>query len=174
MFNINDYIIYGGNGVCKVTNIGKIDTTRSSNDKLYYTLQPIYDSGKILTPVDNEKVVMRKLVNRTEIEDIIKENINEDVCWLDDNKERDQLFKHMISEFDCRQFMKIIKIILMRKKQCSAEGKKIPLADERYLKKAQDYLFGEFSVVLDIPKEDVNSYIKNAIRDYKKELNNLK
>ena len=62
MFKINDYIVYGDNGICKVVDIG-IPSISCNKNRVYYTLEPIYESGKIYTPVDNNHIIMRKLIN---------------------------------------------------------------------------------------------------------------
>jgi CarD family transcriptional regulator len=45
------------------------------------------------------------------------------------------------------------------------DKKKLGAIDERFKKKAEELLFGEFAVVLDIPKEDVRSYISNKVQE---------
>ena len=38
MFSVGDYVVYGSNGVCKVTEIGPMDLPGVSKDKLFYTM----------------------------------------------------------------------------------------------------------------------------------------
>ena len=52
MFEVGDLIIYGYQGVCRVDSIGQSDISGVPSDKLYYTLVPLYGSGKIMIPVD--------------------------------------------------------------------------------------------------------------------------
>ncbi len=163
MFKINDYIIYGGNGVCKVVDIGIPNLYRSGEKKEYYTLEPLYENGKIFTPVDNDKVVMRKIISKEEVDKLIRGINKLNVEWIQDNKEREVKFKEMYSKFSCSDFLRLIKIILERKKICAAEGKKLSIMDDRYLKKAKEYIDNEFAVALNIPKDMVNKYIKNSI-----------
>ena len=67
MFNVGDFIIYGSNGVCKVTNVGPMKMSGIPKDKMYYTMVPCYiRDSEIFTPVDNERVVMRKVMSREE------------------------------------------------------------------------------------------------------------
>ena len=64
MFKVNDYIIYGNFGVCQVTDIG---VREEEDNKLFYTLVPCNMAGStILTPVDNEHVVMRAIMTKEE------------------------------------------------------------------------------------------------------------
>ena len=38
------------------------------------------------------------------------------------------------------------------------------VSDTNYLKKAQEYLWGELAIALNIPKDTVNSYIENRLK----------
>ena len=37
MFKTGDYIVYGNSGVCKVENVGVIDSPIAEKDEIYYT-----------------------------------------------------------------------------------------------------------------------------------------
>ena len=56
MFQINDYVMHGGNGVCQVAEIGSIDLPGVNKDKMYYTLRPLFGRGNMIyTPTESEK-----------------------------------------------------------------------------------------------------------------------
>ena len=164
MFKINEYVIYGGNGVCKVTDIGVPEISRFDCEREYYTLVPVYETGKIFAPVDNTKVVMRKVLTREEADDLINNISSVEVKWVENMKDRELEFKSISRDYDCEGFVKIIKTIIERKKKCSSDGKKMSASDTNYLKKAQEYLWGELAIVLNIPKDTVNSYIENRLK----------
>ncbi len=164
MFNIDDYVIYGGNGVCKVIDIGIPDIRSFDSDKEYYTLEPVYENGKIFAPVDNNKVVMRKVITKEEADNLINSIPTVEVNWVEDMKDRDSQFKDIIRNYDCRGFIKIIKTIIERKKKCTSDGKKLSVSDANYLKRAQEYLCGELAIALNIPKDMVDGYIKNRLK----------
>ena len=42
MFKEGDFIIYGSNGVCQVEHIGSMELQGVPDDKMYYTLVPVY------------------------------------------------------------------------------------------------------------------------------------
>ena len=164
MFKINDYVIYGGNGVCKVVDVGVPEISRLDGKKEYYTLEPVYESGKIFTPVDNDKVVMRRIISKEEADELINSIPSMKVEWVEDMKDRENKFKDIIHNYDCIGFIKIIKTIIERKKQCASDGKKISSNDKNYLKRAQEYLCGELAIALNIPKDKVDSYIDNRLK----------
>ena len=74
MFAIEDYIIYGNHGVCKVENIGTVSLPMADKDKIYYTLRPVYmNEAVVYAPVENPKSVMRSILSKEEAEQLILE-----------------------------------------------------------------------------------------------------
>ncbi|MGN0709116.1 MAG: CarD family transcriptional regulator, partial [Anaerovoracaceae bacterium] len=71
MFSIGDLIVYGGTGVCRVENITKPNFNEFDRDELYYVLQPLYQTGTIYAPVDNDKVFMRKVITKERANELI-------------------------------------------------------------------------------------------------------
>lgn len=160
MFEIGDFIICGNNGVCVVDKIGTLDTPGISKDRLYYTLLPYYvKGGVIFTPVDNEKVIMRPVLTKEEVLEIINDIPNIDNLWLPDDKKRELEYKEAIRKSDCRELIKIIKTIYLRKQSRIAEGKKVTAADEKYSRIAEDNLYGELAISLGMSKEEAKEYM---------------
>ena len=71
MYQIGDIIVYGGEGVCRVEEIGVPKISGVNKQRQYYTLAPLYREGKVFTPVDT-KVFMRPVVTRDEALELIK------------------------------------------------------------------------------------------------------
>ena len=85
MFEIGEYIIYGNTGVCKVGEVTKMKAPGTKDDKLYYSLEPVYDKGcRLFTPVDNEKVKMRPVLTREEADALIEHIQEIDTLWVKD------------------------------------------------------------------------------------------
>ena len=67
MYEIGEYIVYGNAGVCKVVETVKMPVPGTKDDKLYYTLDPVYDKGcRLFVPVDSQKVKMRPILTKKE------------------------------------------------------------------------------------------------------------
>ena len=61
MFNVNDTIMYGSQGVCRILDIR--EESFSGAPKLYYVLEPVYDSNStIYFSVDSDKISLLKLL----------------------------------------------------------------------------------------------------------------
>ena len=56
MFRKGEYVIYGNNGICCIEEIGvPRDTPLGDSGKEYYTLAPVFSSGKIYAPLDTHR-----------------------------------------------------------------------------------------------------------------------
>lgn len=162
MFNVGDYIIYGSSGVCQVTSIGKLSI--SDDDKLYYTLVPVYSKAStVYTPIDNEKVVMRSVITKEEAEKLVDEINMIETIWVDDEKKREETYKKALRTNECTEWVKIIRTSYLRIQDRKSNGKKVISSDEKYLKAAEEYLYGELSIALGMDKEKVHQYIAEKV-----------
>ncbi len=166
MFEVGDYIIYGNNGVCRVVEIGPIQLNYSKNDKLYYTLEPIYEKGsKVYTPVGNKKVLMRQVNTKDEALDLIDNipNIEFDKDLV--VKEREQQIKESLKSIDSEEWIRVLKTLHHIKRERHADGKNLTSSDEKYMQTAQDCLFGELSISLDMPIDEIEDFIIRRIKE---------
>ena len=127
-------------------------------------LEPVFEKAStIYTPVDNEKIVMRRIMNREEAEKLIAQIEEIDTMWIQEEKRREQTYKEAIRTYDSRSLVQIIKTLYKRKRSRINEGKKVLSSDEQYLHKAEELLYSEMSLALSIPKDEVESYIAKAV-----------
>lgn len=164
MFKVGEYVVYGMNGVCRVEDVSPMSLSGVDSDRLYYTLLPLYTKGsRVYTPVDNKKVVMRRVITKAEVGALIdgwKETV---FIEAENDKNREAAYKEALRSCDCKEWIRIIHTATRRKQERLAQGKKMSACDERYLKLAQDSLFGEFAVSLEIEKSEVESYLEHRL-----------
>lgn len=166
MFKIGDYVAHYKEGICEVTNIGKLDMSCSDKNKEYYTLKPLYNQGGTLyTPVSNEKKQIRDVISREEAEALIEEMPKIETIWVADEKRREVFYKEALLKNECREWIAIIKTSYFRKMKRLASGKKSINVDEKYLNIAEKFLYGELAAALGMKKEEVKSYITEHIKE---------
>ena len=71
MFQIGSTVMHPTAGVCTITDLRK--EKFSGSWELYYCLQPVFDSAnnRIYVPVNSEKVVLRQLISKAQINEIL-------------------------------------------------------------------------------------------------------
>lgn len=168
MFEKGQLIMCGGHGVCRVVNITGNPVDRRDKVRKYYVLEPLFEKAStIYTPVDNDKVIMRRVMTKEEAEELTRRVTEIDTVWVQEEKNREQMYKEAIRTYDCRSLVQIIKTLYLRKQNRIQEGKKVLSSDEQYLRKAEELLYSEMSVALSIPREEVEAYIKDVVRSQK-------
>ena len=165
MFNKGEYVIYGNAGVCEIIDISTLDIHGAPKDKLYYILKPVnQNKSKVFTPVDNTKVVIRKLISKEDIEALIGDIPNIQELLVKDEKLREKTYKDCIRSCQCRNLLSLIKTIYYRKEERLHQGKKLSATDEKYFKLAQDNLNTEFAIFLKLPLDEMEDYILNKVQ----------
>ena len=166
MFKIGDYVAHYKEGVCEVMSIGKLDISCSDKQKEYYTLRPLYDAGGTLyTPVDNEKMQIREVISGEEAQALINDMSNIETIGVTDEKRREVFYREALFRNQCRDWISIIKTSYTRKMKRIASGKKVINVDDKYLNIAEKFLYGEFAVALNMPKDKVRGYITSYLKE---------
>lgn len=164
MFSKNDYVIYGSMSVCKILDIVEEENIYIGR-KSYYVIQPVYsDKNTIIkVPTDNKKVLMRHLLSEKEVLSIIKSIPNLDVLKIENDRQRSEHFKSVIKNSECEELAQLVKSITLIEQEKLSIGKKISKTDEDFKKTAEKLIDEEFATVLNIPVQDVPSFILNNI-----------
>ena len=164
MFEKDQLIMCGGHGVCRVVSITDNPVDRRDKVRKYYVLEPLFEKAStIYTPVDNDKVIMRRVMTKEEAEELTKRVTEIDTVWSQEETNREQMYKEALRTYDCRSLVQVIKTLYIRKQNRIQEGKKVLSSDEQYLRKAEELLYSEMSVALSIPREEVETYIKDVV-----------
>lgn len=156
MFQVNEVIVYGKHGVCKIIAKGKIDMPMIDKNKEYYTLMPCKEKATIVyAPVENNKTIMRYVLTLEEVNNLLKEVPNLQEIPIENEREREICYKETLGSCDCRELIRIIKTLYLRKQARLESGKKTTAVDERYFYLAEDQLYGELSFVLGKTKDEI-------------------
>lgn len=165
MFSVNDTVLYGIYGVCRIENIveNKID------GKLvpYYELKPSRDErSTVFVPINNEKLTarMKTILSVDEIHELIRNMPGQDTVWIDSDSERRETYKQIISRGDRSEVIQLIKTLYLRRKLQNEDGKKLRAMDEEFLKGAEKLLYEEFAHVLNLQVKEVGPFIKNELK----------
>ena len=124
---------------------------------MYYTLTPLFGSGTVYTPVDT-KVFMRPVITGEEAQDLIRRMPEIEPCCCSGTDQR-ALSEH----YQCESLVKIIKAVYLKAQQAAAKGKKLGKTDQQFMKRAEELLYEELSLALDMPKDQVKDHILQTL-----------
>lgn len=168
MYQVDELIVYGNHGVCRVEDVGTLTISAVDPNRTYYTLRPAYQSAAVVyAPVENNRTVMRAILTKEQADALIDAIPDLDAVWISNEREREAQYKAALRTCDCRELVRIIKTLYQRKTARIQSGKKVTIVDERYFRQAEEQLYGELAIALDMPKDEVGDYI--ALQITKKE-----
>lgn len=163
MYEVGSLILYGRTGVCRVEEIK--ENTVSGECRLCYVLKPLYQTCNITVAVDNTKVFSRPIISRDEAHSLI-DAMPEIKAEPYHNRNITQLREHYKSWLESHECVRIVEMTKsLYAKRCEAEKqkRKFGAVDERFLKEAEELLFGELAAALDIEKNAVLDYINSRL-----------
>lgn len=165
MFQVNDYVVYGKNGVCKIDDICMQPFDGADKNIKYYVLKPVNTKGgTIYTPVENNKVAMRNIMTKDEAMDLIHKVPVMDPISVDNEKYRETYYRNSMLTGDSEELIKVIKTIFLRKQKNIEAGKKMSATDEKYLRQAEESLYGELAYTFKLSEDEVKDYFIKQVK----------
>lgn len=163
MYQINDMVLYGVEGVCKIT--GKMVRRFGKEPVEYYVLESCDQHTTTYVPTDNEALVskMRRLLSADEINKIIEGMPSEETIWIEDSSARATRYAEILAGEDRREIVRLIKTLYLHKQSLKEQKRKMHISDERFLRDAEKRLYEEFGQVLGIGSDQVLAHIVQLI-----------
>lgn len=158
MYKIGEKIIYGKTGVCVVESIE--EKTVPGGKRPYYTLKPMYQQNNVIyAPADSDKIFMRPLISRENVERLV-----ESVPAIRDSV----LAGNTVAEdADCRTCEELLHLavgIYEKRREARKLKRKLGYTYEKRLHNAEQILFGELAAVLEIEPESVPEVLFASVR----------
>lgn len=165
MYNVGDLVLYGSTGVCKIMEIAQRKRADTDEAALYYRLKPLYQECVIYAPVDSDKIFIRPIISREEADGLIDSIPNIEVEMYH-NPVVNELTRHYdesLKTFDCANLVELTMSIYAKKRYAESQKRKFGTVDEKFMRKAEDLLFGELAAALNIPRDSVQDYISERL-----------
>ncbi len=164
-YAIGEKIIYSQSGICQVEDITENEFYGEKTE--YYVLRPLYDAGSLVyVPTDNEKLVsrIRSAMTADEVNRIISYMPNAENIWIDNDNQRKEAFSEILLENKPRRLTELIRTLRARREEQTLKKKRLHIADEHILERAQRILGDEISYVLGVDRANVDNFIEERIR----------
>lgn len=169
MIQVNDTVLYGVHGVCKVADT--VTRTVGGKNVDYYILKPVFDgSSTVYVPMENQALTakLKRILSAAEIYEMIRSMPEEDLLWVENENERRQLFQEILVSGDRAQLVRLIKTLYARQQKRLEQKKNLLMSDEKFMKDAERILYEEFAYVLKIDRDQVLPFIMQQIEVEKK------
>lgn len=165
MFSIGDRVVYGQIGVCTILDIAVPDFLKQGEARKYYILEPENQKGNIYTPVD-AKVFMRPLLTKDEAEQLIDliPSIQAEAYHSTSLQELTTHYAAALHSHDCADLIELIMSIYAKKQYRQKNNQKIGAVDEGFMKRAEELLYSELSIALEMPRDSLPTYIAARVK----------
>ena len=164
MYEINDVVVYGTEGICTITDIAMLKFGGEKSE--YYILSPVTKAeNTVYVPKNNEKVLsrMRKIITKKEAEQLIDSIPAEPMDWIANDRERQSAFKNILLCGKPEEVLTMISSLYTKQTEQLAAGKKLHASDERFLRDAERMLFNEIGYALGLTSSEVLSIVLKRI-----------
>jgi len=162
MFAVNDTVMYGQSGICKITEI--CDKKFGRETHKYYVLHPIYgDNTVIYCPVDSERVPMRRLLREEDVVSLIREMPAQQGEWIENDALRKESQAEVLRSGDHRALIALIKTLYQKRRETENCGKRFHRADADAMEQAENILYQEFAEALGIAPNEVGPFIVKSL-----------
>ena len=87
--------------------------------------------------------------------------------WTGDERAREQRYREALQSMDCKDWIKVIKTLYLRKMERVNDGKKMTATDHHYMELAENKLYQELGHALGIEPKRMVEYITERIEGEK-------
>ena len=164
MFSVNEYVIYGIYGVCKIIDI--VEREICGRRGKFYVLKPVFeDKATVYIPVSNPELTakMRRILSAEEIHKLIRNISSTKIVWIENEQDRKKEYSRILSGGDRSELILMIKSIYTHRQELLERKKKLHICDENFMKDAEKILYEEFAHVLNIKRSQVVPFIAEQI-----------
>ena len=159
-FKIGDMVLTVANGICCISDEVEMDMSGSGMKK-YYILIPENDKAtKLFIPVESAHERIRLAMTRDEALQILEHVEEFDQLIIENEKEREKIYKEALRSSDPLLLIASIKNIIARIKEREAEGKKSTVIDDKYFKLTMHKLHAEIAYALGCSENEITEMMK--------------
>lgn len=167
VFIKGEYVVSGSKGVCVVEDVTTLNISGVDKEREYYILKPVYMAGStVYVPVDTAEESMRRVLEREEALQLIHGIREIPLITTVNDKLLEQEYRTCMKANRCEELIKVIKTIYLRKQKRLAAGRKVTAVDTKYFRIAEENLYGELVISLDMSRGDVERYITEVLDEH--------
>jgi|GEM_PF-903950 len=158
MYKKGEYVVHK-HTVCKIT---AIKPHYRYNDS-YYIMVPVDDATvEIAVPVKDEAGSLRQVMSRKEAEALIRKIPKIEVIANQDRTLENE-YRSLMNSDNVEDLVKVIKTTYARNDARSKTGRHAGEKDSAYFKRAEQSLYSELAVSLEMSYEQANAYVARKV-----------
>ena len=164
MFQVNDHVFYGVNGVCVIDDVCTEPFEGAPKDVLYYVLHTISEPRQIIfNPVNNEKVPMRHVMTKDDAASFFSLLPTLSPLAGNSAKELRDAYIRSIKSGDPTEWGRVMCTYRTRLRLADAKLTRVTDAERGFHESARRMLAAEIGLALCFPPPDVEKQLEAAL-----------
>ncbi len=166
MYELNDVLVYGNSGVCRLVDIRKEQF--SGTPTMYYILSPVFNGQSMLyVPIENTALSskLRPVMMKETLHEMMLKAKSNDVSWENDDRLRSEKFQDVLSHGLSEELLSVMKSLVIHKNELKKTIKKLHSADERTLNLCEKIVGEEFAFAFGVDLQDALSHIESELSE---------
>lgn len=164
MYQKNDIVIYHHTGACRITDISTLPHI-NNQEKQYYTLEPLFSAAQTIHVFIHSQAFMRPLISIAEAKSCLQhiQELPNTISMAKDAHQNAALYTKILETHDFEKCLQLVKTLYLKTQKLRKEGKPIPQTEQKFLKQAEEFVFGELAVVLGQTPAEIRNTIYTAL-----------
>lgn len=164
MYQAGDTVVHPSEGLCTVEAVRALRFA-GGEPREYYVLKPVADksSSTVYLPVERGDAVLRRVLSRQDVVDMIHRSAQCDGLWIADSRQRRDAFQSILAGDDYPKLIRVIALLHEESDRRASEGKKPCASDERLREQAEERVHQEFSYVLHMDRAATIDFIRREL-----------
>ena len=162
MYEKNEILVYGNNGVCRLTDIRRESFT--DQPEMYYILSPVFDErSTIYIPTESyaAKKKLRRIMPKDKLDTMLVNAKNSDTKWETNERKRNEQFKTVTANGLSPALLEVLKSLTIQQDKLKQNVKKLHAADERTLAVCEKIIGEEYAYAFGVEVNDALSHIRS-------------
>ena len=162
MYEKNEILVYGNNGVCRLTDIRRESFT--DQPETYYILSPVFDErSTIYVPTESRTAEkkLRPIITKDKLDTMLVSAKNSAARWENNDRKRGEYFKDITSKGLSTDLLEVMKSLTIQKDKLKNSVRKLHAADERTLAVCEKIVGEEYAYAFGVDVNDALSHIKS-------------
>lgn len=165
MCHLDDYVIYGIHGACRV--LGREKHLVNKKRTEFLVLEPLMQSGsKYYVPAENPTAMakLQGVLSQDELAQLLESDAVQEDCWISDEGHRKQIYRELITSADRLRLMQMVASLYRYRGAQEAAGRKFHLCDDNFLRDAERLLSSEISLVMNLPADEARDFLRKHLK----------
>ena len=165
MYSIQDYVVCGSSGVCRVEDI--CVPSYAVLKAPHYVLQPIYDhKTKVTIPAQGGNARFRDPISQEEAEAFFTRFAECELLFCNDNRYVAKFAGEILTGGEWLKWLGLLKGFAQKSKQQKARGKTLTMREDGLYTKIRNLVLGELAFALSIPLEEATECFATHLEEY--------